>query len=292
MEQKYGVCVFYSDGTFENTENVALGNFEENDALYQKLIADWGLANEDIERNCPGVDTNKCVTKVALMCDGQPVAAYSFPDAVRHNGYAIEYIPHRKDYRVFNPLKPDQTIAYSDAVEEVRKSLDEQSPDIRNEYRAFLEGRLLAQHLRMEFDRKSRQNGYISDTSRVISDTLSCASTIGFGDAYRRCLDMITTESKPFLGYTVDFNGAFSELCDYWPRVNFTSCDAYGLERDVNNLIDELAFLQYHSRGGETIKSSTEFVHVSNIALAAEKPVRVDLNKEPIILDGFRGIYQ
>lgn len=43
-----------------------------------------------------------------------------------YKGYVIEYIPHRGDYRVYDPYQPQQTIAYVDSIEEAKQGIDEQ----------------------------------------------------------------------------------------------------------------------------------------------------------------------
>lgn len=43
-----------------------------------------------------------------------------------YKGYVIEYIPHRGDYRVYDPDQPQQTIAYVDSIEEAKQGIDEQ----------------------------------------------------------------------------------------------------------------------------------------------------------------------
>lgn len=43
-----------------------------------------------------------------------------------HNSYVIEFIEKRGDYRVYDPIKPEQTIAYEDSVEAAKKGIEAQ----------------------------------------------------------------------------------------------------------------------------------------------------------------------
>ena len=50
----------------------------------------------------------------------------------RYTGYCIDYIEHRSEYRVYDPLHPQQTIAYADSVDEAKQGIDEQC-SVKNE---------------------------------------------------------------------------------------------------------------------------------------------------------------
>lgn len=48
----------------------------------------------------------------------------------RYNGYIIEFIEHRGDYRIYDPRYPAQTIAYEDSIEEAKQGIEEQLEDL------------------------------------------------------------------------------------------------------------------------------------------------------------------
>lgn len=41
-----------------------------------------------------------------------------------YRGYVVEWIDYRKDFRVYDPKYPNQTVAYEDSFQSAKKNID------------------------------------------------------------------------------------------------------------------------------------------------------------------------